>query len=520
MRIPLSALDGRSFDVAVIGAGANGASAAQHLAAAGYSVLLVERRDFGSGSSSRSSRLLHCGLRYLAPGRSMWEFVAQPARLKVALTMAREAMRCRRQFVQTARQRVEPIRFHFPIWEGSPYATWQVDLALKVLAALAPGDVPLDNRTLTPAEARRTPLVSMLRDMDKLKSVAAFCEYRFEWPERIVMDMVLDAERLGATTRNYTAAEPIRFEGGSWRLRLKDVIEAEAAPVEVTAGIVLNMAGIWIDKVNQVAAPKAPRRINGTKGVHIAVQLPPDCAGYGVATLNSLREGFYCIPMRGIHYFGPTETPYSGDPDGIAPTEDEIAFLLAEANALLPSLGLKRTDVLYAWAGVRPLGNDPAFPEGKRSRELHDLAADGLPNMLALTAGPVMTHRSAGPLMVEAVRRKRKPSGAEQPVSYAARLYPENQNSPPLLMDDTAVKLADLRFAAEREQVTSLTDLLFRRTGVGWNRGNAIEGAERAAETVAETLGWNPERVAAEVAGYREYLRRQHAIPSIETQEG
>ena len=81
MREALSTLSGRSFDVAVIGAGVNGASAAQHLAAAGYDVLLVEKGDFASGSSSRSSRLLHCGLRYLAPGDSMWEFVASPKKL-------------------------------------------------------------------------------------------------------------------------------------------------------------------------------------------------------------------------------------------------------------------------------------------------------------------------------------------------------------------------------------------------------------------------------------------------------
>src|SRR5260370_833453 len=99
MRTPLGQIDGRRFDVAVIGAGMNGASAAQPLAGAGYSVLLVDKADFGSGSSSRSSRLLHCGLRYLAPGASMWEFARHPSRLKVALTMARQAMLCRRQFV-------------------------------------------------------------------------------------------------------------------------------------------------------------------------------------------------------------------------------------------------------------------------------------------------------------------------------------------------------------------------------------------------------------------------------------
>ena len=130
MRAPLAELEGRRFDVAVIGAGANGASAAQHLAGAGYSVLLIDKGDYASGSSSRSSRLLHCGLRYLAPGGSLWDFALHPSRLKTALTMAREAMLCRRQLVQTAPERVLPMTFHFPIWRDGVYRAWQVDLAL------------------------------------------------------------------------------------------------------------------------------------------------------------------------------------------------------------------------------------------------------------------------------------------------------------------------------------------------------------------------------------------------------
>ena len=225
MRAPLAELEGRRFDVAVIGAGANGASAAQHLAGAGYSVLLVDKGDYCSGSSSRSSRLLHCGLRYLAPGGSLWDFALHPSRLKTALTMAREAMLCRRQLVQTAPERVLPMTFHFPIWRDGVYRAWQVDLALRILASLAPRDVPLDHRRLSPDEARRTPLVNALRDMDKLVGVAAFREYQFEWPERICMDAVLDAERLGATVRNYTAATRLAREGDAWRIGLADALD-------------------------------------------------------------------------------------------------------------------------------------------------------------------------------------------------------------------------------------------------------------------------------------------------------
>lgn len=509
MRQPLSKLDGRTFDVAVIGGGINGASAAQHLAAAGFDTLLVEQGDYASGASSRSTRLLHCGLRYLAPGASVWEFALHPSRLVTALRMARLAMQARRQFVQTASERTQSLRFHFPIWKGGVYQPWQVRLGMNVLASLAPKDVALEQRMLTPADARVIPLLSGLRDQDKLQSVAVFREFQFDWPERICMDAVVNAQDLGASTRNYTAATGISRDGDLWRIGLEDRLTA-GATATVKSRTVVNMAGIWIDRVNGTTDRPPARKILGTKGVHIMVALPGECAGIGIATLNRLNEGLYCVPWRGMHYFGPTETVYEGNIDDIRPEEDEIEFLIGEANHLLPKLGLRRKDVLFAWAGVRPLTYDPALPKGKRSRELHDLASEGLPGIYALTAGPVMTHRSAGLEAVEAVAARVRPSRAARPIDYNARLFPQQQNSPPLLDDYTGIKLADLEHAAQREQVTSLVDLMFRRIGAGWTRTMGYDAAPRAAEVVADVLGWDRARIDTEVKAYRDYLARMH----------
>lgn len=513
MRTSLEALDGRQFDVAIIGAGVNGAAAVQHLAAAGYSVLLVDKGDFGSGTSSRSSRLLHCGLRYLAPGSSVWEFALRPDRLAVALRMAKLAMQARAQFVQTSPARTRAMTFCFPIYEDGPYKTWQVDLAFRILGALGGKDVPLDYRRVGPAAVRDKPLLRWLRDPERLNSVAMFREYQFEWPERICLDAILDAERIGAVVRNYTAAERLEPLGeAGWRIALADQL-SPGVGATVTAKLLLNAAGIWIDQVNARAqvARRPGRKITGTKGAHIVVRLPPECQPYGIATLNRLNEGFYCVPWRGLHYFGPTETYYEGDLEDIRTTEEEIDFLLGEANRLLPSLKLTHKDVIFTWAGVRPLTYDPALlPQGKRSRELHDLGREGMPNALALTAGPIMTHRSAGVEIAAAVARRLRPSGTPQDLSYAPLLYPENQNSPPLLDDDTTVKLADLRHAASHEHATNLVDLLFRRTGAGWTETMAAAAASRAAEAVADLLGWDKARIEREVADYRAYLARNH----------
>jgi glycerol-3-phosphate dehydrogenase len=511
MRSVIGTLEGRAFDVCVIGGGINGASTAQHLAAAGYSVLLVEKGDFGSGTSSRSSRLLHCGLRYFAPGASALEFVRHPSRLRTALRMARLAMEARREFVLTTPERTRPLNFHFPIWRESIYRPWQARVALGLLASMAPVDVPLDQRMLSPGKARSIPLVCGLRDWERLSAIAAFTEYQFEWPERLCVDAALDAERLGAVVRNYTAATRLARKGDGWEIGLADTAGGGGGAT-ATARLVFNMAGIWIDKVNATSGAARPRKILGTKGIHFMVQLPPECADNGIVTFNRRNEPLYCIPWRGMHYFGPTETVYEGDPDEIAAGEDEIDDLRAEANHLLPGLRIRRSDILFTWAGVRPLTYDPALPNGKRSRDVHDLAEDGMPGVYAMTAGPVMTHRSAGAEMVAVAERHVRPSRARQAPSYAARIFPQEQNSPPVVTDWVAAKLSDLVHAARHEHATGLVDLMFRRVGAGWTRTMGHAAAERAAAAVAPVYGWDAERTRQEVASYRRHLERLHGV--------
>lgn len=515
MRTPLSALDGRQFDVAVVGAGINGCAAAEELAAAGFTTLLVDKGDFCSGSSSRSTRLLHCGLRYLASGGSPYALLFAPKKLATALKMARKAMHCRAEFVGYAPERVRRFTFGYPIWNDMVYRPWQVDAALRVLDALGGNELPLDRGRLSPEQARSHPLFGHLRDPGRLLGLNTFTEFQFNWPERIGMDMVLDAERLGAVCRNYTPVSGMHRNGdGHWDLALGDANDADAG-ASVTAKVVVNTAGIWIDRVNRLAAAAPPRRIFGTKGAHIVLRLPPECAGLGVIGVN--REGVepvYLVPWRhGLHYMAVTETVFEGDEDDIRADDTDIGWLLDEFNHLLPSLAKTHADILYTWAGVRPLTYDPAFPKGARARAIHDLTDGGMPGVLAMTAGPIMTHRSAGRELRDAVGARIRPSGAPGQPDYRPVPMGAESSSPSVLNDDDGVRVADLRRSAEREQVCSLTDLLARRSGLVWTETNAREAARSAAESVADLLGWDGPRVEREVADYLAYLQRQHRRP-------
>ncbi len=507
MRQQLDELDGREFDVLIIGGGINGAAASQRIAAEGYDVLLVEKSDYGSGSTSRSSRLLHCGLRYLAPGRSLWDFVRHPSRLVTSLRMARACMEARAKFVEDTSARARRMTFSFPIYKGGPYLGWQIDIAFVVLKLLWPRGPRLNYRRISAAKARDEPLTNELRDLEQLKSVATYDEYEFDWPERVCMDCILDAIRLGATCRNYTSATlEKRDPDGLWSIELADELDGRKA--RVRANVVLNTAGIWLDEISRKAAPAARKRVLGTKGTHIVVKLPHDYVGRGVATLNTKSEPFYCVPWHDLHFFGPSETIYEGDKDDIAVTAAEQAWLLDEANRLMPGIHLSPKDIVLTWAGVRPLTYDPAIPFGNRSRQVHDLLDDGLPNVVAMTAGPITSYRSGGALLASEVGRRLKARRAPRSPDFGPKLPPVNDNSPPFIPGVGSTRLSDLQHAITEEHAVTLVDLLFRRTGLAWRHSFTEAEVERAASVLAMELRLSEQARAEAVAEFWSEYRR------------
>lgn len=505
----LESLSGRAFDVAVIGAGINGAAAAQELAAAGYKVLLVDKQDYAAGASSRSSSILHCGLRYLAPGTSAWEFVRNPGKFGVAMRMARNALIERDEFVQKSPDRAKPSTFFYPVYKGGTYAPWQMRIAFAILNALAPKGIPVGSRRYGRKSVADYPILGLLRDADKLADVFSFEEYVFDWPERICVDCAMDARRMGAVVRNYTSVTGLQFDHSAkrWTIQLSDVTEGGATAV--TAGHIINAAGVWIDKVNAFGSNSAPRKIFGTKGANIVVRLPDGCQGYGIAGLNQIQEPIYARPWGNLHYIGPTETVFEGDPDDVYADEDDIGFLLKEANYLFPTLRLKREDVIYTWAGVRPLTYDPAYPKGKRSMEIHDLGNDGMPNTIAITAGPIMTHRIAGQQLLAEIAKQVKPSGQPKKLDTSGRTFTARGEAPisPLLPAVTASQIQDI---AKTEQCFSLIDIMFRRARFGWTETMGSDVAADVASIVADELGWSAERARSEVADYLDYLATYH----------
>lgn len=504
----LSDLDGRSFDVVVVGAGAVGASAAQNLAARGYDVLLAEKGDFASGTTSRSSRLLYCGVAHLSPDYPVWKFALHPRDLVRRLWMARLAMTSRAQLVSTMPERLRPYTFFFPVYENGRYPGWKVDLGFRALGVLGGGKVSLNYRRIPVEEAaRRYGMVRLLAAREDLRSVAAYTEYQYDWAERICIDTVLDAERLGAEVRNYARVKRLAPRPGpSWEVEIEDPDEP-GQRARVTGRMLVNTAGPWVDRVNAAIGRPSRKHLVGIKGINVVVKLPPECEGYGLETISSIGQPYYCMPWGKYHFFGPTETVFEGDPDDVRVEPAEIDYILGEANRLFPTLSLGRSDVVYSWAGVRPRTSSEDA-EGVKALTIHDLASEGMPNAIALTGAPIMIHRHAGSQIADRVGQSVTPRRRPQSLSHAARLFPEDAGSAPLDNEHPEIRVADLRHAAAHEHVRSLVDLLFRRTPLGWTASMGLGPARRAAESVADILGWDGQRVDLEVARYRDFVAK------------
>lgn len=508
MRTHIETLDGKLFDVLVVGAGVNGSSAVESLAAAGYTTLLVDKGDFGSGASSKASRLAHCGLIYLAPIKSAWEYVFDPRKLVRALNLASPMMKARAEFVDRVPSRMRPLDFYYPIYDDTPYSPWQARIGFRLLSAFGPKHVPLHQEMVKPRNVAQNPLLASLKDYSRIKSFAKFREYQFNWQERLCVDAVLNAEKMGATTLNYCEVTKARQDAsGDWVVELTDNLGG--AKIEVRARALVNTAGPWIDTVNSRFDRPVEKCVTVTKGVHMMVRLPPECANMGVVTSNEIQGMFMAIPWRdGLHYLGPTETEHKGDATDVVPTEHDIELLLRSCGAMFPGLQLKRKDVVFAWAGLRPLTYDPKYPPGRRDRKLHNIGgAKG--KGVALSWGRLIDHRSAGPLIASNLLKTLKPKGAAQQVSFSSRA---SAVSGTLEHGVTPEILAELQHAARNEHVTSLPDLLLRRSNIGFSDRLSEDDVRQIANGVATEMHWDDRRVEQEVADYKIYMKRHHLV--------
>lgn len=395
-----AALGRERWDLLVVGGGITGAGAAVDAAARGLRVALVEARDFGSGASGGSSRLVHGGLRYLEQG---------------AVGLVREASRERAWLLRHAAHLVRPLRFLFPLWHESRLAPWRLRVGLWLYDRLATGGWPR-HRWLDRAAARREE--PALR-AGTLRGAGVYWDAQLD-DARATYELVRASRRLGALALSYARVEALTGRPGRWTVAVRDT--RTGAVVEVHARAVLNATGAWVDELRRIADPSAPPRLRPTRGLHLV--FPADRVGLrnAVAFLHP-EDGrvLFALPWDGLTYVGTTDVDHPGDPATAGATPEECAYLVAALSFLVPEAGIRGADALAAWSGVRPLLAPPDARSPSATPREHEVWED--PNgLLSIAGGKLTTYRRMAAEAVDAVARQLARAGRAVGPSPTARL--------------------------------------------------------------------------------------------------
>lgn len=473
----------RPVDLLVIGGGIHGAATARDAARRGLSVVLAERSDLAQGTSSRSSKLIHGGIRYLETGQ---------------FGLVREALAERAILLRTAPHLVRPLPFVLPFFRGDRRPPLVVRAGLWLYDRLAgagrdePGVLPA-HRRLTVAEAR-----GLEPDLPPagLSGAALFHDAQMD-DARLAVAHAVDAAAAGARVLVHTAVTALARREAGWRATLT---RDDGAVEALGARLVVNAAGPWADAVRGLRGGPARRALRPTRGSHVVV--PALTRAHALLLFAADGRVFFVLPYGARSLVGTTDVDFAGDPDTVTPGED-VRLLRAEIERRWPGRGGPPG---RAFAGLRPLlageGRGPVLP-WLNTRESRILEEDG---MLSLVGGKYTTARR---LAERAVDRCVVRLGADRRVRPCSTATAPLPARPDGLEAAAAARLptvtqAEVEWAVDHEFARRAGDVIWRRSPLWLDRAAARAAARAVAGWMAPRLGWSEAKRAAEVRAVEE----------------
>jgi glycerol-3-phosphate dehydrogenase len=469
----LQKLGDTSLDVLVLGGGIVGAGIARDAAMRGFNVGLVEQHDFAFGTSSRSSRLLHGGLRYLAQGR---------------VGLVHEASLEKRVIHHIAPHLAQPLPFVFPTYSGDKeWVLWQLKIGVKMYDLMCHGRNFGHSTWLNPRQVSQR--IEGLSDRGLTGAVRYYDGFTND--ARLVLDTLRSAEKAGAHLLNYCRFQDAA-SGERWTCQIQDQITGSRHAIEARA--VVNATGPWADGL-----PHSRLKLRLTKGVHLVV----DRARLPVPDAVVMGEGkriLFVIPWGERTIIGTTDTDFSGSPDCVTADSDDMAYILEVTNRFFPKAGLRAEDIISTWAGVRPLlANGKGDPSDiSRSHEIKSVES----GWWDVGGGKLTTYR----LMAEqTVDRIRKYLGTEsRPCRTAVEplLEPTEVEGVSGIVPSPFEKRV-VEHCCRNEWAEHLTDVMVRRTSWHYYLKDAGERASEVGEWMSRALGWSEARRREELERYR-----------------
>ena len=469
----VSRLAAEPLDVLVVGGGIVGAGVARDAAMRWLRVGLVDKHDFAFGTSSRSSRLLHGGIRYLAQGR---------------LGLVREASKEKTVLHTIAPHLVEPLAFIFPTRRRSGWPWWKLSIGVKLYDLLCGRNLGASTSLDVAATLRLLPglsttdLTGAVRYFDGLTNDA-----------RLVLDTLRSAARHGAALCNYAGLIDAAADGDGWRCTVQEADSGQTHTVR--ARCVVNATGPWSDRI-----PHSKTSLRVTKGVHLIV----DRSRFDVPDAVVMAEGsriLFAIPWGERVILGTTDTDYQGPLDKPTCDTEDQRYILDVANDSFPDAHLSGAEVVSTWAGLRPLVADRHGRPSDISRR-HKIAM-GEPGWWDVTGGKLTTYRLMAEETVDSIGQY---LGRGMPPCATGRTPLVEAGEPELLVGvlPPAPDAAIVRHFCREEWAQHLDDVMIRRTSWRHYRRDHLDLARQVAGWMAAELSWDDARRDAETARYRQ----------------
>ncbi len=537
-------------DVLVIGGGITGAGIARDAARRGLSVALVEMNDLAFGTSSRSSKLIHGGLRYL----EHYEF-----------SLVFESVSERRILQDIAPHLVNPLGFLFPVYRGSRRQLWIISAGMWLYDGLSLFRSPKIHKNLKPHEVAK--LEPALRQ-DRLKGAPLYYDCSTD-DARLTLETALDAAQHGAVIATWARAESfLKTEGGRIRgVVVTDELDGERRSIE--ARTVINATGPWTDRTIAMShALSSGSILRPTKGIHVVVEREKLPVAHAVVCFHPTDDRvLFALPWGDRTYIGTTDTDFEGDPASVAATREDVDYLIDASNAYFPDHRLTRDDVIATWAGIRPLmapqERTGELKESSVSRE-HQILI-GQDGLITIAGGKLTTYRrmaaevvdtavrmlelERGPLDLPPARTGKSPlPGAvgwpddddvakvadevakaghprvpEDVALYLASTYgmraieiaramAKDASACERLVPGRPEVMAQVDWGVREELAATVCDLMVRRTQLFYRDvDQGLAAAPRVAARMRALLGWDDATEQRELERYREEVARSRA---------
>lgn len=380
----LKEMERKQLDLLVIGGGITGAGIALDAKVRGLDVGLVEMQDFAAGTSSRSTKLVHGGLRYL-----------KQFEVKLVAEVGRE----RAIVFENAPHVTSPEWMLLPMYKGGTFGPFTTSVGLKVYDFLAKVRKHERRSMLNPAE---TLVKEPLLKKEGLRGGGYYVEYRTD-DSRLTIEVIKAAVARGAQAVNYTKAKELIYSDSGKLVGIKAVDQVSGKSYNLYAKKVVNAAGPWVDTIREMDGSKKGKYLHLTKGIHIVIdgkRFPMKQAIY-FDTTNGDKRMIFAIPREGKVYIGTTDTTYTDDPINPRMTAQDRNYLLEAINGMFPEAKLTHKDVESSWAGVRPLVHE----EGKSPSEISRKDEIFLSNsgLITIAGGKLTGYRKMAERVVDLV---------------------------------------------------------------------------------------------------------------------